>query len=34
MRSYQNQVDAGANIIQIFDYCDGLIPENQLKIIV
>ena len=27
----KNQVDAGANIIQIFDSWAGLIPENQLK---
>ena len=27
----KNQVDAGANIIQIFDSWAGLIPENQLR---
>ena len=27
----KNQVDAGANIIQIFDSWAGLLPENQLK---
>ena len=27
----KNQVDAGANIIQVFDSWAGLLPENQLK---